>query len=364
MALKFYGRKKIPKINEIINNLKNTNKQIFNEEDKTILKDIINDFSAKKTDLLTPQEIRYLRFAEKCFWSEYLIFRWKFKNYPKMRIIPDFPLYLLIEPVSICNLRCRMCWHSDKTFSPKSEFMGMMNFDLFKQIIDEAQKGGTKAITMASRGEPTLHPRFGEMLKYCSKKFFEIKINTNATRFTDELIHEILQNNVDLVVFSVDSYTREGYFTIKGKDMFDTVVKNIKKFNKIRSEFYPNNRTTTRVQGVMFNEELNPEKFYHYWRNLCDQVTLENCERRWDIYNNSLNTECDSPCNYLFERMYIWYDGACNPCDPDYKSYLSIGSLKNDTIENIWKGKKYSALRNAHLERNRKKIIPCDRCFL
>ena len=35
--------------------------------------------------------------------------------------------------------------------------------DHFMRIIDEAHHGGTKAITLASRGEPTLHPQFGEM---------------------------------------------------------------------------------------------------------------------------------------------------------------------------------------------------------
>ena len=40
------------------------------------------------------------------------------------------------------------------------------DFSLFKKIIDECETGGTKAITLASRGEPTLHPQLGEMLDY------------------------------------------------------------------------------------------------------------------------------------------------------------------------------------------------------
>ena len=35
--------------------------------------------------------------------------------------------------------------------------MGVMKYDLYKKILDEANDIGVGAITLASRGEPTLH---------------------------------------------------------------------------------------------------------------------------------------------------------------------------------------------------------------
>ena len=55
--------------------------------------------------------------------------------------------------------------------------MGIMKFDLFKQVIDDAQNEKIKALTFAARGEPTSHPNFGKFLKYASNKFFEFKMN-------------------------------------------------------------------------------------------------------------------------------------------------------------------------------------------
>ena len=52
-----------------------------------------------------------------------------------------------------------MCFQSDNTFI-KKEFMGKMDINLYKKIIDESQSNGTKAITFGSRGEPTIHPEF------------------------------------------------------------------------------------------------------------------------------------------------------------------------------------------------------------
>ena len=77
--------------------------------------------------------------------------------------------------------------------------MGKMDIDLYKKIIDECEANGTKAITFGSRGEPTTHPQIKEMLEYASGKFLDIKLITNATKLTDELIHTIFKCNLQQV---------------------------------------------------------------------------------------------------------------------------------------------------------------------
>ena len=82
---------------------------------------------------------------------------------------------------------------------------------------------------------------------------------------------------------------------------------------------------------------------------------------RWDTYNNDLlPDEKLLPCGDLFERMYIWWDGTVNPCDVDYKSTLALGNVKIETIKEIWNGKAYSELREAHLSgsRSKYKFVP------
>ena len=155
------------------------------------------------------------------------------KYFPGKQLVYDFPIYLLIEPVSACNLRCIMCFQIDESFTSNNNFMGNMDIILFKKIIDEAVEGGTKAITLASRGEPTFHPKLGEMLEYCSGKFFELKINTNGTKLPDKLIHQILKNGVTNMVFSIDSYTKDEYESIRVQGIFEEVVNNVKRFQEI-----------------------------------------------------------------------------------------------------------------------------------
>jgi radical SAM protein with 4Fe4S-binding SPASM domain len=85
-------------------------------------------------------------------------------------------------------------------------------------------------------------------------------------------------------------------------------------------------------------------------------------ENRWDTYHNPKEVMGNGPCNFLWERMYIWYDGVCNPCDSDYKSELKIGSILNKSIEELWNSEEYQSLRKTHMTGERNLCFPCDRC--
>jgi len=292
--------------------------------------------------------------------TEYLLFRYRLYRNRHQRLNSRFPLYVLIEPASVCNLRCTMCFQVDKSFT-KKPYMGVMDFDLFKKVIDQLVDGGTKAITFASRGEPTLHPRLAEMLNYCRGKFLEIKLNTNGTKLDDELIRSILDNGVHELVFSIDSHIAEIYEKIRVKSNFELVLENIRRFNNVRKE-YGNSQTHTRVSGVKIYEHQDMERFTEFFRPIVDSVAYVEIENRWDTYSNSVQETADNPCDYLWERMYVWFDGRCNPCDVDYKSRLQVGDVNVSTIKEIWDSPGYRELRDDHLSGRRLAHVPCDRC--
>ena len=348
---------------QLISKIKNSSENL-NDEEKKILEEIISDFKNNDFSLLTSQEINWMEKNKSVLWSKYLVYRYNFKNLPKKKELSSVPLHLLIEPVSACNLRCIMCFQIDETFSGNSDFMGMMKLDLFKKIIDQAFEGGTKAITLASRGEPTLHPELGEMLEYCTGKFFELKINTNATRLNEKLIHQILQSGVTDMVFSIDSFEKEEYESIRVLGIFEDVLNNVKKFKVIKDEFYPNSKCSTRVSGVKVRKTQDTKKFQEFWQKYADHVVCVEMEERWDTYSNPTSIMGKNPCSYLWERMYVWYDGTCNPCDVDYKSNLSVGSIVNSNIREVWNNEKFTQLRNMHKVGERNKFKPCDRCPL
>jgi len=294
---------------------------------------------------------------------KYLTFRFKFYLASSQRVVFDAPPYLLIEPVSACNLRCPMCFQIDKTFTRKP-FMGTMKWALFKRLIDEADKLNIGAITLASRGEPMMHPKFCEMLSYIQSKknIFELKINTNATFLTEKISHSIFKSNVSQAIISADHYEKEAYEKLREGADYDKIISNVEMFYKIREKYYPESITEIRVSGVDYYKNLNRGKFTEFWLQYSDNVSATFPVERWDTYNNEPHENINSPCSFLWDRMYVWFDGVCNPCDEDYKSYLSYGNVKESTIKKVWNSKALFDIREKHLNNNRNSITPCDRC--
>lgn len=340
---------------------------ILNNFDSCDFKIALNIIENLKKNLKLPfpisdhERFRIKKLKENLNILKYLVFRNKFYITSKEKLVFEYPTYLLIELVSACNLRCPMCFQSDKTFT-KKPYMGIMDFNLLKKIIDEADLAKIGAITFASRGEPMMHPKFTEILQYCSVKnnIFEIKLNTNGTYLNERNGRSIFENEIDIVVISADHYQKDLYEKYRLNAKFEDVVERVKNFYKLRSE-YPESNTEIRISGVNVSGDIDKDKFREFWMQFSDNVSIGDPIERWDTYNNKIS-QINSACPKLWDRMYVWFDGKVNPCDEDYKSFLSYGQLDTKTIKDVWNSKSLKSLRNAHLNGKRTQVVPCDRC--
>lgn len=290
----------------------------------------------------------------------YFIYRYKYKTYPLKKIVSDYPPCVQIEPSSICNFRCIMCYQKDRSFSDKkNNFMGFMDYDLFKKIIDEIE-GKVEAITFASRGEPTLNKKFIQFLEYCKNKFVAIKINTNLSTLNEDLAKSFFENNVQTVVVSADEADKENYEKIRVKGKFEKLLENIDLLYNVRKNC-SNAKTIIRVSGVKINKNQDIKKMKKVYGKLTDSVAFVNYLPWESSYENETNN-IKEPCTDLWKRMFVWYDGKMNPCDYDYKSLLSKKNVKDTTIKDYWNSEHYNSIREKHMNENRKSIIPCNSC--
>ncbi len=279
-------------------------------------------------------------------------------------LILDYPPLLQIEIASRCNYKCVFCYQSDESFTEKdSKYMGFMDIDLFKMLIDQIE-GNIPYITFASRGEPTLNPNFIEMLEYCKGKFLDIKLNTNASTLNKQKINSII-DVCDTVVFSIDTPNPDHYPNIRVGGNLENVLKNIRLFNKLRSEHPRGRKINTRASGVLFNESIQSEKDYkRTFAPLFDQtafVKYNPWEKIYTLPKNDIKAACHQP----FYRFFIWFDGSYNCCDMDYKSLLSEGCnmiSKDYTVKDAWSSKRMQKIRNLHQSGERGRLTPCKQC--
>jgi len=291
----------------------------------------------------------------------FILYRYRYEIFPQRLQLDDFPPCLQIEPASICNYRCLFCYQVDEEFTRKSNgMMGVMTFDLFRQIIDQTE-GKCEAVTLASRGEPLICPDIGAMLRYAGGKFLALKLNTNAWFLDEKLCHAILESDVNTVVFSADAASEPSYSRLRINGKLDRVYDNVKRFRDIRERHYPEARVLTRVSGVKVpgTDELGDmEKF---WGGLVDQVAFVKYNPWENSYEQAVN-DTKEPCSDLWRRMFVWWDGKVNPCDVDFKSHLCVGNVASDSLSDLWKSSKYMSLRESHLAKSRAQCEPCARC--
>ena len=358
--------KSYEKINNIYFKISKSN---ITKADKDILSKIkisydkVSEGKTLKVDemILKQHENLEIDILDEIYHIRYFIYRYKFNIFPKIKKIDKYPPVIQIEPTSICNFRCIMCYQADKTFSSKSEgFMGHMSLEIFKKAIDELE-GNIEAITFASRGEPTLNKDFAKMLNYCEGKFLGLKLNTNASMLNEKLINEILSSDLQTIVFSIDEKDKDAYEKIRINGNFEKIIKNLELFNNIRNKDYKRSDKIVRISGVKINENQNIEGMKKKWGDIADIVAFTNYTPWESSYENSINDITD-PCGELWSRMFIWQDGKVNPCDYDYKSLLSKWNINKKSITSIWNSEEYEYLRYVHLNALRSKINPCNRC--
>ena len=363
---KYHLKDLLIKLKVLLNNKKNIRN--LQKEELNILKKIKEDLFEKGSKnqpkfTLTPNVIKEIETISETNLPRYLAHRYRYEIYPQVNKVDNYPPYLQIEPTSICNYRCVFCYQTDNKFNKRSTgFMGHMKLETFKEIIDQAY-GNVEFISLASRGEPLLCPEFKDMLNYTRDKFFNLKINTNASLLDEKMAHAILESGVKTLVFSADAASKKLYDKLRVNGDLNKILKNIKKFQDIKLKKYPDSKIITRVSGVKVNTDQNLDEMEKFWGSLVDQVAFVDYVP-WENVYISESSKVNTPCSDLWRRMFVWWDGKVNPCDVDYKSELSVGNIFNNNISELWKSKEYNSLRKKHLSKLRRKISPCNKCVL
>ena len=293
--------------------------------------------------------------------ANYIYYRYRYDIFPRLQEVDEYPPVVQIEPSSSCNYRCVFCFQTDKKLTTRQNgYMGQMKMELFKDIIDQIENK-VYSITLASRGEPLINRDIGKMLKYTKNKFLAVKLHTNASLLHDDLCRDILESEINTLVFSADASGDPLYSKLRVNGKFENILTNIKRFNEIRNSEYSKSNIITRVAGVKFDDEQNMEDMESVWGKLVEQIAFVKYNPWENSYARSENN-IKSPCSDLWRRMFIWWDGRCNPCDVDYLSKLETGRIQDKTISDIWTGDRYTFMRNKHQQKQRNYLDPCKRC--
>ena len=143
-----------------------------------------------------------------------------------------FPVYAEVGLFGGCNHRCAFCAFDFLKYKPVS-----LSEKHLRRFILQAAKNGLKAILFSGEGEPLLHKKAAEIIRYTKQCNIDTALVTNGVLFDRETAAKTL-GHLSWLKVSLDAAKRSTYAFVHGTDAadFDVVIHNIRQAVKIKKK--------------------------------------------------------------------------------------------------------------------------------
>ncbi len=275
--------------------------------------------------------------------------RERWDHYTNTLELCEVPLHVDIELTNICALSCMMCERKLMT-RPR----GMMSMEIFKRIVDEAHSIGVDSLKLNLWGESILHKKMMEMIRYAKTSTpLILQFNTSADAMSCEISEGFIREGLDKITISIDAVNSKTYEKIRAGANFDRVMSNIHHLIDTRKKAGSSLPNIT-VQMVRMTENLSEvDDFVRYWTGKADNVSVI------DIVATTADKDVlklatwrartkRKPCEQLFQRLSVLWDGTVTMCCSDYDGFLTIGNINKDSLKDLWLSGKLQEMRRRH----------------
>jgi radical SAM protein with 4Fe4S-binding SPASM domain len=306
---------------------------------------------------------------------------------------PPLPTFLQLEPVGQCNLACRMCPVTLRRDRPDTGAVASMPFDDFRRIV--ASYPALRSLHLQGLGEPTMHPRFFDMVRWASARGIRVSTNSNLTLFSERRARECVASGLAELSVSLDAATPAIYEHIRVGANFAKVLRNLRRVMAARAAV--SSELRVRIVAVLMRENLHdlaalvrlaadegvPELFVQQLCHDFDEHSLpQHYQPMRAFVDASRLVERDAPdvamsfaearaeaarrgvdlrlprragegaprsiprCDWPWRGAYVSWRGEAMPCcmvaTPDRASF---GNVLDDGVEAVWHNDGYRAFR-------------------
>lgn len=150
------------------------------------------------------------------------------------RALPlEQPYVLLVDPSSLCNLRCKWCPSGyDQLIAETGRSQQVMDLALFERLVDQAAAWGKpfRVLRMYKEGEPLVNPFFADMVRLAKQSgwFLRIDTTTNGVLLNPKLNRKLIEAGIDQINISVNGMSAEQIYRNTGNHVdFGAYVQNI-----------------------------------------------------------------------------------------------------------------------------------------
>lgn len=289
------------------------------------------------------------------------------------------PLEVDFKPTLQCNLKCKMCFQRKLSEQEKKKAIEEeLPTERYYTLIDELVHMGTRRIHIVGGGEPLLRNDILSIMRRVKEYNLEGVLTTNGIALNSQKIHELIQLNWDLVMFSVDGPNAEIYEDVRGvPGAFNKLVSAIRGLSQARAEKHQTKPLIQMHCVIMNKNYMALENMVELGHQVgADIVTFIKCQpqdpsllvRNKDLpetfrhlkeafrkavkYGIATNAAEEilnwskKPKDVICFRPWIspdiWHNGNVTPC---CYSEDVMGNIRNTSFREVWDGEKFNKLR-------------------
>lgn len=139
------------------------------------------------------------------------------------------PVCLYLEVTNRCNLLCETCPRTFEDLEPPMD----LSMEMFTKIVDQVPN--VKRVVLHGVGEPMFVKHLPDMIRYLKKRSgVHVLFNTNGTLLAPKKQREIIETGLDELRVSLDAAEAATFLKVRGKDMFDRIVRNVSSFTNLQ----------------------------------------------------------------------------------------------------------------------------------
>ena len=172
----------------------------------------------------------------------------------KYKIKP--PLFIVVSPTQICNLRCKGCYAGS---SPETG--ATIPFDIFDRILRENHDIFGNRFVVISGGEPLMYQSQGKTLLDMFEKYNDtfFIFYTNGTLITKEVAERLAKTANAFPQISVEGFEKETDER-RGKGVFQRILKSMEYLRNAGVPFVISVTGTRKNIDILLSDE-----FYDFW---------------------------------------------------------------------------------------------------
>jgi radical SAM protein with 4Fe4S-binding SPASM domain len=276
-------------------------------------------------------------------------------------IIPlSKPFTLVVEPSSLCNFKCKMCFQSTGDSAYFLHNKRNMEFMLFEEIIRSITAWGgepLKVLKLSLYGEPLINKDFCRMLALAKQSHIaeRIETTTNASLLTPEICEGMVLGGLDYMRVSIYSPLAAKHKEITGSQITPQEIHvNLVMLQETKARL----SSKTPFVAVKMLDAYSDENdvFRKMYSDVADEIYLDK-PHNWvgsreknfisELYegtadkanaDNKENFNDVKACSVSFYTLSVRNNGDVAPCCVDYAGGTNIGNITKTPLKDLWQG--------------------------